>query len=107
MILPVFAAVVAAWIVVRFPRLRPQSFAVSCLHTVIAYFGGLSVGGYLIGFIYALSFRGGFELAVVVGGFLPLVYFFVSLVWLIRALRSHPKPPRGHLVQAPIGSVEG
>jgi hypothetical protein len=98
-ILPACAALVAAWTAVRFPRLRPTSVAVSGLHAALAYFGGLAAAGYLMRFICGLSFPGAFELAVVVGGLLPLVYFFVSLIWLVRSLRSGPKPPRGQLVR--------
>jgi hypothetical protein len=99
-ILPACAAVVAAWTVVRFPRLRPKSLAVSCLHAAVAYLGGLTAAGYLMRFIFALSFPGAFELAVILGGFVPLVYFFVSVVWLIRSLHGDPKPPRGWLARS-------
>ncbi|MGH3001346.1 MAG: hypothetical protein ACRDM1_01525 [Gaiellaceae bacterium] len=99
-ILPVCAALVAAWTVMRFPQLRPTSLAVSGLHVAVAWLGGLTAAGYLMRFIFALSFPGAFELAVILGGLVPLVYFFVSVVWLVRNLNSRPKPPGGRLVRS-------
>jgi hypothetical protein len=82
------AAVLAYWLTIRFPNLRPRTVAASCAHLAVAYLAIMTVAGSLIAFLYALPVPGSFELAAVAGALIPIVYLFLSLCWIVRGLQT-------------------
>jgi hypothetical protein len=88
------AAAIALWTVTRFPDVRPTRTAVSAVNVVVAYLGGLWLVSVLIPFLASFPIGGSLTLAAV-GGVLPvIVYFFVSIAWLIRCLQGMLMPSR-------------
>ena len=81
------AALLALWVVVRFPKLVPSSLVRAVVHCVIAYVIGsaflVSVPPFLRGLPLPNS-----ALIAIVGGTLPaVVYLFTAIAWFIVNLQ--------------------
>jgi hypothetical protein len=94
MLLGAGGAALALWTVTRFPRVRPTGIAVAAVNVVVAYVGGMWLASILTPFFAGFPVGGSLALAAV-GGALPvIVYFFVSIAWLIRCLQGMLMPAR-------------
>src|SRR5918912_185921 len=77
---------IAFWVLVRFPRAGPQSVTRAALHVGAALACGQLVRP-AIDFLAMLPGAGDPLLALLAGALPPLVYFLLSLGWLMRAIQ--------------------
>jgi hypothetical protein len=87
-VLCLVAAVLAVWIVARWPKVGPKSLPPGLLHVMLA----VLVGAVTAPAIRAFASLGlpGTILVVTLGIALPaLTYMFLATVWLLRVMRDH------------------
>jgi len=86
MALTLGAALLAVWIDLRFPGLRPKTAAQSLTHSAVGVFAMFGAAG-LLALVYGVPDWA--FLAVVLGVFLPtLVYALLAGLWMLRALAN-------------------
>lgn len=82
------AAMIALWVVARFPSWGPAGIPASLAHIAVAIaIGDLAVGP-VISFCAHLAIPGSRQLAVVVGALAPTAYLFTGIAWFIRSVQS-------------------
>jgi flagellar biogenesis protein FliO len=84
LVLMVGAAVLALWLVVRFPRVAPARMWVAALHVVAAFAVGPVIVDHAPDLFSGLPLPRGLVIAVVLGMLPPAIYIFLSLAWLIQ-----------------------
>jgi len=86
MALTLGAALLAVWIDLRFPGLRPKTTAQGLTHSAVGVFAMFGAAG-LLALVYGIPDWA--FLAVVLGVFLPtLVYALLAGLWMLRALAN-------------------
>jgi hypothetical protein len=92
---------VAVWLYLRYPRLRPNSILAAIAHVGISFLA-FSFAPYGLGLCHRML-PGQLSLAVfIVGVLIPsLGYVFLSWVWLMAQIHDlgRPKPRGGHRVR--------
>lgn len=93
--------ILAIWVFVRFPRLRPSTLKVAVVH-VIASFAVFHLAPPLITLCGVVPAPVSVVLAVSVVVLPALCYVYVSWIWLLGVIAKHlfGRPRGGHLVRA-------
>jgi hypothetical protein len=84
LVLMVGAALLALWVVVRFPKLTPATLWLAGLHAVAALALGRVAVHFAPGLFGGLPLPNGLVVAAVFGILPPATYICVSLAWLIQ-----------------------
>ena len=87
-ILTIAAALLALWVLARFPARGPKSVPMAIANLVAAYFVGLAAVNPLMNTLGDIPIPGAVALAIVGGGLPPLLYLLTSTAWLLRSVQS-------------------
>jgi len=88
------AAVLALWVVARWPGFGPSSLVASAAHVIAALVGGTILAGYTISALGSLPVPAKFELSVLVGALPICVYLCLTLAWFTRSIQRMLMPYR-------------
>jgi hypothetical protein len=79
-------SVIALWLLLRFPGFGPRGLSAAMLHVLAALVCGQLVSPWMQ-FLSTLPAPQAPLVALLGGALPPLVYFLVSLAWLVRAIQ--------------------
>ena len=86
------AALLALWLVIRFPGLTPARLWVAALHAVLALGIGPTVAEHAPDLFAGLPLPNALVVAVVLGMLPPATYIWLSLAWLVQNCQRRLAP---------------
>ena len=80
-------ALLALWVVARFPKTGPSNPLISFLNVGVALVVGSMFMGRAPDFLRSLPLPDSVLVAIILGTLPPLVYLFTSLAWFVRSIQ--------------------
>ena len=87
-------ALLALWIVVRFPKLAPSRLWTAVAHIVVAYFVGSAMLAVAPAFLCGIVPREAIAAAIVCSTLPPVAYLFTTIAWFILNVQRLAAAPR-------------